>query len=244
MKEGSIITLLSFVFIFLAVFSNAFAVPSLQLYMPDGAYYNVSPWFPESGETWITTSNPFELQLAGATTPSWTTFIDNLELHVALLENEYSTDLTETILTIKDSDPNINFEKSLYASDFSFGKPEGISPHGIYNTYFASVSLPNLLVGGAGETVYDYNQNFDPAHLELSASDSGDIQYYLVSYDPRFTFIHFDATGVAHDNGNKTKSVLAPYSHDADVAPTPEPATIGLLGLGLLGLTRKFRRKF
>lgn len=222
-----------------------FAVPTLQLYLPDGAYYDVSPWFPASGDSWITTNNPFDLQLAGATSPDWVSYIDSLKLHIALLEDEYLLyqGLTTPFLTIKDNDPNIDFEKVLYAADFSFGKPSGISYHGIYDTYYASVNLPNLLVGTAGETVYDYNKDFDPLNPDASGKDSGDIQHYTISYDPRFAFIHFDATGTAHNGARKTKNVFAPYSHDADAAPIPEPASLLLFASGLCGLFASLRKK-
>ena len=224
----------------------AFAVPALQLYMPDATYYATNPFFPDSEDSWVTTSNPFELQVAGATSPKLVSFIDNIKLHISLREEEYLLyqHLTTTpFLTITDNDPNITFDEIvLYAGDFeTFGKPDGISPHAIYPTYFASVDLPNLLVADAGETVYDYDKNFDPENPELSGSDSGDIQYYTVSYDPGFMFIHFDLTGTRHGHG-EAKDIFAPYSHDAD-AIVPEPATMLLLGSGLMGLAAAIGRK-
>ena len=234
---------ISLIFILLIFTASALAVPSLQLYMPDATYYDVNPWFPSTGESWITTSNPFELQVVGATTPSWVHLIDNIYLHIALLKDEYELYKSSgnPFITISDIDPNINFEAVLYAGDFSsYGKPDGIAPHGIYPTYYTSIKLPDLLVGSAGETVYDYNKDFDPANPGASGCDIGDIQYYRISYDPRFTFIHFDLTGIAH-NGN-SKNVFAPYSHDAD-AVIPEPGTLILIGSGLIGIAgySKFR---
>ncbi len=221
----------------------AFAIPALQLYMPDATYYATNPFFPDSEDSWVTTSNPFELQVAGATSPSFVSVIDKVKLHISLREEEYLSyqHLTTTpFLTITDNDPNITFDEVvLYAGDFStFGKPDGLSLHGIYPTYFVSIDLPNLLVVDAGETVYDYNENFDP---ESSEGDSGDIQYYTVSYDPRFMFIHFDLTG-RYDPDGKAKDVFAPYSHDAS-ASTPEPATMLLFGSGLLGMAAGLRKK-
>jgi len=230
---------------FCSLIKSAEAVPSLQLYLPDADYYEVSPWFPASGDSWITTSNPFDLQVAGATTPNWVNYIGNVELHIALLEDEYLLyqGLTTSFLTIKDNDPDIDFEKVLYATDFSFGKPSGVSTHGVYDSYFASVNLPNLLMGSAGETVYDYNKDFDPLNPDASGKDSGDIQHYTISYDPRFAFIHFDATGTVYNEAGKTKDVFAPYSHDADVAPIPEPTSLLLLGSGLFALKMFSRGK-
>ncbi len=85
----------------------AFAVPALQLYMPDATYYAINPFFPDSEDSWVTTSNPFELQVAGATSPSFVSYIDNVRLHIALREEEYLLyqDITTPFLTISDNDP-------------------------------------------------------------------------------------------------------------------------------------------
>jgi len=233
--------LLSFTLIFLTVATPVFAVPTLQLYVPGATYYEVNPWFPESEDSWITSDNPFQLHVVGATTPEWVEYIYDVNLYVALLEEEYllyKDVITTSLFTIEDNDPNIDFTTvNLTWSDFTTtaGRPYGVAPHGIYPTYYACIPLPNLLVGGvngAGETVYDYNIGFDPDNPEASGRDAGDNQYYIVSYDPHFRFMHLDLTGIAH-NG-KEKFAFAPYSHDVDIVP--EPSTLLLLGVGLIGL--------
>jgi len=232
--------LLTAAFISLLIGVPVFAVPSLQLYIPGATYYETNPLFPDSEDSWVTFDNPFELQVAGATSPAYVRILTDVKLHIALLENEYILyqSLTTPFLTIQDIEPNPNEvfpTVELYVGDFSLvpGKPDGVAPHGIYPTYYASIDLPDLLVDSALETVYDYNEDFDPDNPELSGSDSGDIQYYRISYDRRFTFIHFDATGTVRNR--HIKFVFAPYSHDADTI-IPEPITLFLFGTGLLGL--------
>lgn len=217
-------------FISITIFTPAFAFPTLQLYMPDAVYYAQNPWVPGSGETWITTSNPFELWAVGAQTPNGVTYIDNVTLHIALLNTEYPTGNIH-VMTITGED-NI---WTLYRNDFELGQPNEINqPHGIYPTYFTSLLLPNLNVLTANDTIYNYNETFDP--LNPGTPKNGDIQKYSIEYNKEiFNYIHFDLSGKAN-RGDKSWAVNAPFSHDADTAPIPEPTTMSLLGLGLLGL--------
>jgi hypothetical protein len=209
--------------------------------MPDAKYYEDNPWFPQSGETWITHSNPFDLQVLGATQGK-TYVIKNVTLYISLLENEYLNykDVPDSFVTIEDRDPSIDFSRVLYYRDFIYGIPRELSPHGIYPTYYASVHLPDLLVGAADEIVYNYNP-------DETGFDSGDIQEYQVSFYNKFKYVHFDLSGDTYDvEGNKLKEVFAPYSHDADDLPTgtiPEPATLILMGTGILGFVLRKRLK-
>ncbi|MBE9571415.1 MAG: PEP-CTERM sorting domain-containing protein, partial [Proteobacteria bacterium] len=46
-----------------------------------------------------------------------------------------------------------------------------------------------------------------------------------------------------HYLGNKVKYIKTPFSHDGASTPAPEPATMLLLGSGLIGLGWFGRRK-
>jgi hypothetical protein len=77
--------LLTFSIAFLTILPRVFAVPTLQLNIPGATYYETNPWFPDSEDSWVTTSNPFELWVAGATSPNWVEYIYDVKLHIALI---------------------------------------------------------------------------------------------------------------------------------------------------------------
>ena len=203
--------------------SAAHAVPILQLYMP-GSTYNVDT------ESWLSLDNPFTLEVLGASKNGSITLIDDPTLHIAVPPDWWENGTTVTLT-------GPGYESGLTISDWDFGQPDGLSPHGIYPTHFASVVLPDMDVANGTDVINDYNPGGD-------GQDTGVIWEYEISYTEAFG-IHLDATGVAVKKNSQSADVFAPYSHDADAdrpPAIPEPAALLVLGAGLTAAMRRKRR--
>ena len=227
----------------------ALAIPTLQLHMTNATYD------PDT-ESWVTYDNPFTLEVIGAVTPAWVHFVDEVTLYVSVPEQYYNEGGWITIQGLPSAPPALDPVPDIYdVLGFGGRAPEygipayeptgydGVSvdmpPHDVFPTYYWEVSLPDLMVAAAGELV----QNWNPGE---TGWDNGDIQFYSIAYGG-FDSIHFDLAGMAHNSHVLPR--IAPFSHDAygtgdgNGYVIPEPATLCLLGSGLIGLAFSRRRR-
>ena len=160
-------------------------------------------------ETWIFSSlADFDLQVIGANNA-----IEDVYLAIAVPTGETGT------ITVN----------STAIGPFVFGTPitgDGtyLPSHGIYPADFATYFMGDF---GLVQTVYD----MQPGE---TGSALGEIKTVSVSIYG-YSWAHFDA----YDHilsSSKIKYVFAPFSHDAESAPIPEPTSLLLLGSGLFAL--------
>jgi hypothetical protein len=202
----------------LLISSQTWAIPTLQLYSPGSTYDS-------SSETWIIDSNNFDLWVVIANNN-----IDGLMLSAAVPDNESGS------ITIKNGTSTISGSFSSNSTPIT-GNGTPLQPHGIFPSDYYLYTLGDFDVSSSTQ-VYDYSPgNFDTGDstangyiIDLSISISG------------YSSVHFDAFDHVICNNN-VKYKFAPFSHDAEGNPVPEPATMLLLGSGLIGLGAFGRKK-
>ena len=215
------------VFITFAVFlmaSSAHAVPFLQLDI-EGGYY-VGP--PE--ETITAPDYAFTLYALVNSSSKKYEGPSGFFISAALVQ------------IAQDADPqggSFSFNSdTVYVSDMAWGvAPLGLPSHGIFPTNWAE--FPFLF--GEDQTAASYNSQDSPGGLVRD--DDGPLLYAAFKVDTSNVAvgyaIHFDL----YDYGSGVEN-FAPFSHDAQSFPIPEPATMLLLGCGLLGLGVVGKKKF
>jgi len=241
------LALLTVVMGMLALLQPVRGVPSLQLYSP-GAEYN------EDTEAWLTYDDPFTLTVAGAKSPAGVHRVENVQLWISLpqvyQDSNFSQNGGDVSVTVRElsSSGNVVETLNLGQDDLKNGLPgmgpnetHTVPPHGAYPTDYWKLDLDNLEVASAGETVYNYDAQFDPQNP--GEGHSGDLQHYEIEYTPYDpeVLLHIDLGGHLVDEGGQSipsqpsSYRFAPFSHDADAAYTPEPATLTLFSLLLCG---------
>jgi hypothetical protein len=177
-------------------------------------------------ESWLSTDNPFVLEVLGASHNGSIVRIEEPTLHVSVPQDWWEEGTTVTVT-------GPGHESGTTLTSWDDGQPGGLSPHGVYPTYYHSLVLPDLEVGTGTDIIYDYNPDGD-------GSDTGAIHTYTIEYSGAFG-IHMDASGLAVRTHGPALPVFAPYSHDADApggnGTIPEPTGLSFLGLLLIGRT-------
>lgn len=214
----------------------AHAVPVLQLYAEGATYDPVN-------ESWVSSSPNFVLWVLGDT-DGGTRTIEDVFLAVAYDSTETgSISITPTTVSAGelpapgDSSTPIapTFDNSGTGTTPVSSTGSTLSqPHGIYSdpqTTWETWAIGDFSL--ADSPIGDYTQGACPGPL-CEYPTLGQINAYLIEIDG-YSFVHFDAFD-HYQTQNNTKYVFAPFSHDAETRSAPEPSSVVLLGLGLVGL--------
>jgi hypothetical protein len=208
------------------------AVPRMQSYIVGSEYVN-QVGFPPSMEeySWITQNSTFDYRAVGYWMPG-----DGIDPPPPAYD-EMSVYVVIGVPQGQTGQISIN---SVPVTGFSSAHPTDIftdTPNpSLYNHEpMGSADYQMVYLGQINNSAidayhYDHGIIGEPGwggEIEVSISVSG--------YD----WVHFDAIGVGiYDS----KTYVNPYSHDASYY-VPEPGTLSLLGIGLLGIVPILRRK-
>lgn len=127
------------------------------------------------------------------------------------------------------------------------GDGSTLAPHGIFEP---GVAWQEFALGNFASTdslIGDFQPNGSGTLPAQTGAERGQINVYNIAVTgvPSGFTVHFDAYD-HYTTGTHVKYKFAPFSHDGGTTTVPEPASLLLLGLGLIATaaTQKVRRRF
>ena len=243
------------------------AIPNLQIYIPDATYdLEMETWIINSYEYDLMVVGA-NLDIGDVKIAIAVPEGEDGRVEVSWKYGEHEA-LTLTETDGMDYDEywtyysGLEFDSSTYEYDtYAFGvASEGDYPtmgdgsevpgHGVFPTDFYEYYIGDF--GADEETVYNFNPPDDYPEDTYYIDYPGDL-LELDSGRGEIKTFHIEVTGyswadiVAYNHvvntKGKAKYVFSPFSHDGESNPVPEPATMLLLGSGLLCLSLMRRKK-
>ncbi len=217
-----------------ALTGSAIAVPRLQTYIVGSSYYNNYSYMDK--DSWITSNKYFDMKVIGYWQPAGS--------HAGVLTAKAppAYDYLDTYLAI--SVPRnefgriwINGVEITSFTDYMRAVPSDVSPR-----WRLPLSRPSKFgkfnFAGIGRIDNDQINAYHYDHGMIHEPGWGD-EILLNIVVNGYSWANFDAVGVDASGRTYTN----PGSHDAGYFGTPEPGTLSLLGVGLLGLVPLLRHK-